>query len=119
MFVCWQPPESAVQGRTKLEVGKSLPAYNKVETGATKTKGSQIKATQEGDERKIIFQVNFPLAGISFVQVNLLQQDQMLRRILSNNNNDNNYNNSHIERRSLRSFTVSLLGRELSPACTL
>ena len=38
-------------------MGESLSVYNKAEVIGSKTKASQIKATQEGDERKIIFQV--------------------------------------------------------------
>lgn len=47
---------NAVQGRTKLCSGDLLQVFNKKEAGGA-TKASLIKATQEGDERKIIFQV--------------------------------------------------------------
>ncbi|KAK7096181.1 hypothetical protein V1264_005509 [Littorina saxatilis] len=53
----FEPPKAVNQGRTKLAVEESLPVFNKKEISGSKTKASQIKATQEGDERKIIFQV--------------------------------------------------------------
>lgn len=53
----FETPPSAVQGKVKLGVGAVLPVLNKAEAVSNKTKASMIKATQEGDERKIIFQV--------------------------------------------------------------
>ncbi|XP_041355806.1 vacuolar protein sorting-associated protein 13A-like isoform X2 [Gigantopelta aegis] len=52
----FEPPPNTVSGKVKLPQGSNLPLSNKI-SGSPITKASMIKSTQEGQERKLIFQI--------------------------------------------------------------
>lgn len=58
------PPE-VKNGKVTLETDQSLPLYGRKQA-VLKRQASVIKATQDGDEKKFIFQVRYPIYAQSY-----------------------------------------------------